>query len=114
MAWNFPLTDIVRYDSSGIDLLMRTKANKHVSKHFTGDKKGFYTSAAQRPVMLKANSDTTVWNLIAKGSRETVEAAAAAFHADEKSFTDRVTPYRFHDGRLLPQAEKYALGQQLF
>ena len=113
VAWNFPLTDIVRYDSSGIDLLMRTKANNHVSKHFTGDKKGFYTSAAQRPVMLRANSDTTVWNLIAKGSREAVEAATAAFHADEKSFTDRVTPYRFHDGRLLPQAEKYALGQQL-
>ncbi len=113
VAWNFPVTDVVRYDSGEIDLLMRTKANNDVSKHFQGDKKGHFLSAAQRPVMLGAGRDTTVWNLIACGSREMVEAAVRAFHADEGSLTAKAGSYRFHDDRLLPAAEPYITGERL-
>ena len=113
IGWNFPITDLVNYDSSELDMLMRTKANNHVSKHFRGDGKGFFSCVAQRPVMLGPGRDTTVWNLIVKGSRARVESSIAAFRSDEASFTSKAGKYRFSDGRLLEAASKYVLGEQL-
>ena len=113
VAWNFPVTDVIRYDADEIDMLLRTKANNHVSKHFQGDRKGHFLSAAQRPVMIGAGKDTTVWNLIACGSRDKVEAAVKAFHADEAGMTALAGSYRFQDDRLLAAAGPYITGERL-
>ena len=90
VGWNFPLADVIQYEDSEIDNLLRTKANNHTNKHFTANGKGHFITAAQRPLMLKARSDTTVWNLITNGSRSEVEDRLAKFRSDEKNFTSRV------------------------
>ena len=113
MAWNYPLSNVNEYVSSSVDLLMKTKANDHVDKVFYGDRNGHFTSAFQRPVMMKASSDTTIWNMVATGTKEAVASKLAAFHADEASFTSRAGSYHFADDRLLDAAAPYITGDRI-
>ena len=110
IAWNYPLSDVVRYDGSALDLVIRNRW----MKPYTGNSSdGVFVSAEQRPLMMKARSDTTLWNLICRGSKEEVAKAAAAFRKDEASFTSRAGSFHRADPRLLENAEPYLLGEKL-
>jgi len=113
LAWNFPISDVNQYEAAELDMVMRKTANNHVYHSFKGEGEGHFTTAFQRPVALKPHSDTTIWNLVSKGSREKVLADAASFRRDEKAMTEKAGSYKFHDDRLLDAAQPYIQGERL-
>lgn len=113
VAWNFPISNVNTYETEDLDLVLHKTANNHVNHDFKGSGDGFFTTAFQRPVALKPHSDTTIWNLVCRGSREKVLADAAAFRKNEKEMTAKAGSYKFHDDRLLEAAEPYIQGERL-
>jgi len=113
VAWNFKYSAIIEYKSDNLENLMKMKANNHIQFSFKDNGNKHYTAAAIRPIHVKPQSDTTIWNLLVTGTKEEVEAALAAFHSDEKALTSKTTTYHYKDSNLLPAAEPYVKGQQL-
>lgn len=110
ICWNYPLTDVKQYADSELDLFMRKTVHQHPPKYFNGDGEGHFVSVFQRPVVVRANSDTTVYNLICCGDKAEIEAVRKAFKEDENSFRTAVRPA---PAEMRADAEKYALGEQL-
>ena len=81
-AWNYDFSEIRRFDNSELDGFMKKAVHRHPPQYFKGDQKGFYTSAFIRPIFLQPQSDTTVWCLLAQGTKEQVERSLAEFHSD--------------------------------
>lgn len=113
VAWNFPTSDVIQYCNKDLDVLIRRMVHNHVDHVIKGDGQGHYTSAFQRPVCLRAQSDTTIYNLLVCGGRAAVEKELKAFRQDEKAFTELIRREGGAENGLLPGAEKYAFGQQI-
>lgn len=109
IAWNYMHGEVKEFENSDLDVFMRKGVHKHPTRYFTGDKKGHYTTAFLRPIVLKPHTDTTIVNLIATGSKEEVENVVRDYH--EKGISAIHTE---KDGAAyLPASEKYAFGEQL-
>ena len=115
-AWNYEFSEVRTFENSELDVFMKKVVHHHVTKHFKGDGKGFYTSAFIRPIFLRPQSDTTLWCLLAQGENEKVKATLADFHTDENKvvkeyFSNRkVEPEK----EILPAGKKHELSNQIF
>jgi hypothetical protein len=109
VAWNYPLSQTREFLCANLEHLMPHKAHDHVRTKIKGDKQGHYTANFLRPITLAPRSDTTIWQLIACGTKEYVKSELTSFHKQE------IHPSRESDdfGGYLPQAGKYAFGEQL-
>lgn len=111
VATNFPMSGVKRYENGTLDVFMRRTVHRHPPVRFPGDGRGHYTSVFQRPVILGAGRDTTIWNLLACGDRESVKSQIEAFRRDERSFVSRVRPTIKEN--CLPEGEKYRFGEKI-
>ena len=112
-SWNFEDSDVIQYLSSDPDLFIRTKVHNHVDKVIKGDLKGQFTSAFQRPVCLAPGRDTTLFNLIVCGSKESVHSQLDAFRDNEEAYTAKASQAADEQEKLLPGADRYAFARQL-
>ena len=67
VLWDYPMSEVRQWRCAKLEQLMPLKVHDHVYKNLKGDRKGHYTANFLRPVVLKAQSDTTVWQMIAVG-----------------------------------------------
>lgn len=112
VAWNYPYSEVNQYANSTLDPFLRLMVHKHNQNYFKGDQQGLFTSAFERPVCLKAQSDTTLVNLIVCGDEDFVKAELQSFPSREKELAASLGTTDKSD-RLLPGAEKYVLGNQI-
>jgi len=96
LAWDnkfdFDVRDFLCED---LDCTLRYSAHNHVSKTITGMGEGHYTNVYQRPIVLKPQSQRTVYSLLCCGTEKSVRASLAAF-------TEKKMPF----ARLHRQARK--------
>ncbi len=116
LAWNYEFSEVRLFDNSSLDVFMKTAVHRHPPKYFKGDQNGFYTSAFVRPIFLQPQTDTTVWFMLAQGSREEVADALSVFHADERKvvgdfFASRVVRPQ---PEILPAGRKHVQAHQIF
>lgn len=111
VATNYPLSSVKRYENGLLDFFMRRTVHRHPPVCFHGDDKGHFTSEFQRPVVLRPQSDTTIWNLIVCGSKDYVAEQIAAFHQNESAFTSSVSDAE--PQKCLPKGEDYTFGEQI-
>lgn len=109
IAWDYRYGEVKEFENSDLDVFMRKGVHRHPTRYFTGDRKGHYTTAFLRPVVLKPNTDTTIVNLIATGSKEELEAIISDYH--KNGIPTRTTAKS--DARYLPASKEYAFGEQL-
>ncbi len=109
VAWNYEHGEIKEFENSDLDVFMRRTVHRHPPKYFGGDRKGHFTSAFLRPIVLRPHSDTTIAVMFAAGEKAEVRRLIADFHADPS------VPVRKEesDGKYLPQAEDFAFGTRL-
>lgn len=112
VATNYPISCVKRYENGLLDFFMKRTVHRHPPECFPGDGRGHYTSEFQRPVVLPAASDTTVWNLLVCGPKAFVQEQIAAFHRDEQAFVARI-PARSGADRLNPKGAPYVFGEQI-
>ena len=112
LAWNYPHADVTEYDNSDLDVFLRRTVHVHTSRYFQGDGKGHYTAAYQRPVSLQPHTDTTIFNLIATGSKEFVQGRLKAFNADETPFVRAAEALSAEPEPSLPEAGPYLNGER--
>ena len=68
VIWDYPLSEVRQWRCAKLQDLMPRKVHDHVYKDLKGDKLGHYTANFLRPVLLKPQSDTTLWQMIVCGS----------------------------------------------
>lgn len=112
VATNFPMSGVKRYENGLMDFFMRRTVHRHPPVCFHGDSLGHYTSEFQRPVVLRPQSDTTIWNLIVCGEEQYVNERIAAFHADEKSVIRNLDSFSY-EIPCIREGEKYKFGEQI-
>ena len=116
LAWNYDFSEIRRFDNSELDGFMKKAVHRHPPQYFKGDQKGFYTSAFIRPIFLQPQSDTTVWCLLAQGTKEQVERSLVDFHADEKGIVAKCPASLMNAGPrdILPQGKRHEFSHNIF
>lgn len=62
--WDYPMSEVRQWRCARLEQLMPLKVHDHVRKDLKGDKQGHYTANFFRPIVLKPQSDTTVWQMI--------------------------------------------------
>ena len=75
VVWDYPMSEVRQWRCAKLEQLMPRKVYDHVFKDLKGDLKGHYTANFLRPIVLKPQSDTTVWQLIFRGDRSSIEDA---------------------------------------
>lgn len=75
VVWDYPMSEVRQWRCAKLEQLMPRKVHDHVFKDLKGDLKGHYTANFLRPIVLKPQSDTTVWQLIFRGDRSSIEDA---------------------------------------
>lgn len=113
VAWNYPYSQVREFENSDLDVFMKKAVHNHVSEYFKGDGEGHYTASFLRPVVVKAQSDTTMYQLLVCGGKDYVEQNLKSFHDNEKAFSSLIDSKGNADSDLLPGAEKYALVEQI-
>lgn len=114
IAWDYPMTGIKEFANGDLDVFMRRAVHRHPPRYFTGDRKGYYTSVFMRPIVVAPRSDTTLYKLLATGSRPQVESAVAEFRRNGRALAQTLAGRsRQSAAQLLPQAADYAFGEQL-
>lgn len=113
VAWNYPYSQVREFENSDLDVFMKKAVHNHVSEYFKGDGEGHYTASFLRPVVVGAQSDTTMYQLLVCGAKEYVEQNLRSFHEDEKAFSSLIDAREDSERGLLPGAERYALVEQL-
>ncbi len=113
MAWNYPDCEIKEYENSDLDVFMRRTVHRHPPRYFTGDRQGYYTSAFMRPVVLEPRSRTTLYALLATGTRQEVGNALTGFQTEGEKLAAQVAARHTPLPALLPEAAEFALGEQL-
>ena len=81
VVWDYPLSEVRQWRCAKLEQLMPRKVHDHVFKDLKGDREGHYTANFLRPVILRPQKDTTVWQLIVCGSKEEVASAAQNLNA---------------------------------
>jgi len=66
VVWDYPLSEVREWKCSRLEQLMPPMVHNHTSKRLKGDLKGHYTANFLRPVVLRPQSDTTLWQLISR------------------------------------------------
>lgn len=105
-------TQICEYFDKQVDISVRRSNYSHNHSQFYGDEKGHYTSCFQGPICLKANSDTTVFNLIVSGTKEKVINELKSFSNSHDSYLS-LRQSEADTMRLLKGAEKYSMGARI-
>ena len=114
IGWDYPMTEIKEFANGDLDVFMRRAVHRHPPRYFTGDRKGYYTSVFMRPIVLAPKSDTTIYSLLATGSRPQAEAAAGEFRRSGRALAESAAERcKEADTPLLPEAAGYAFGEQL-
>lgn len=114
VGWDYPMTEIKEFANSDLDVFMRRAVHRHPPRYFTGDRNGYYTSVFMRPIVLAPKSDTTIYSLLATGSRQQAEAALDGFRGGGRALAETVAGRSGGgDIPLLPEAADYAFGEQL-
>ncbi len=115
VAWNYKDSEVREFANGELDVFMRRGVHRHPPKYFNGDGKGHFVSAFQRPIVLAPNSTTTIYNLLATGERGEVENALRHFNLNEATVVAEAhsTHTSPQTKTYLPEAEAYALGEQI-
>lgn len=115
VAWNYKDSEIREFANGELDVFMRRGVHRHPPKYFNGDGKGHFVSAFQRPIVLAPNSTTTIYNLLATGERGEVENSLRHFNLNETAVVAEAhsTHTSSQTKTYLPEAEAYALGEQI-
>lgn len=114
VGWDYPMTEIKEFANSDLDVFMRRAVHRHPPRYFTGDRNGYYTSVFMRPIVLAPKSDTTIYSLLATGSRQQAEAALEEFRGRGRALAETVAGRSGGNAiPLLPEAADYAFGEQL-
>lgn len=90
VGWDYPMTEIKEFANSDLDVFMRRAVHRHPPRYFTGDRNGYYTSVFMRPIVLAPKSDTTIYSLLATGSRQQAEAALEEFRGRGRALAETV------------------------
>ena len=115
VAWNYKDSEVREFANGELDVFMRRGVHRHPPKYFNGDGKGHFVSAFQRPIVLAPNSTTTIYNLLATGERGEVENSLRHFNLNEAAVVAEAhsTGSTKQTKTYLPEAEAYALGEQI-
>lgn len=111
ISWNYKWSDIKEYENSSLDVFMKQTVHRHPPKYFSGDKKGHYTSAFLRPIVLDSHTDTTIAILLTTGSRENVKSAIEEFHNNEGIIQSHNK--EINNKGYLPESAMFSFGNQL-
>ena len=106
VAWNYPYSQVREFENSDLDVFMKKAVHNHVSEYFKGDGECHYTVSFLRPVVVNAQSDTTMYQLLVCGGKDYVEQNLKSFHENEEAFSSMMDVRRNEDRDLLPGAEK--------
>ncbi|MDD4921506.1 MAG: trehalase family glycosidase [Bacteroidales bacterium] len=114
VAWNYEESVIREILNSELESFFRKKVHNHVELTFTGDGKGHYTNAFLRPIVLKPQSEQTLYSLVCAGGKEAVKREIEDFHLrQEQLISDTISVNKNLKEELLPGSEKYRFGRQL-
>ena len=113
VAWNYKDSEVREFANGEMDVFMRRGVHRHPPKYFNGDGKGHFVSAFLRPIVLEPNSTRTIYNLLATGERSEVEKALRNFNLNEAAVVAEAHGTTNQTKEYLPQAEAYALGEQI-
>jgi len=114
VAWNFQESVIREVLNSELDSFFRSKVHDHVSTTLIGDGKWHYTDAFLRPIVLKPQSEQTLYTLVCNGDQAAVKKEIDKFHQNQESLIAQTKSIKNNDvEKLLPGSEKYKFGCQL-
>ena len=127
VVWDYPLSEVREWKCARLEQLMPPMVHNHTSKRLKGDLKGHYTANFLRPVVLRPQSDTTVWQVIVRGpaiargeqtpdSQALTQSALVDFNQGKtrKTLSDNVLSPTAFDGHLSqPGGQAVPLGVQL-
>ena len=74
VIWDYPLSEIRTWNCARLEELMPINVHHHTRTDMKGDYKGHYTANFLRPVTLRPQSDTTIYQLLVCGSTEYVNS----------------------------------------
>ena len=72
VVWDYPWSEVRTWNCARLEELMPRMVHRHTRKIMNGDFKGHFTANFLRPVTLRPQSDTTLFQLILCGSEEFV------------------------------------------
>lgn len=86
LAWNYDFGEIKEFANSDLDVFLKKAVHKHPTKYFNGDGHGHFVSGFLRPIVLEAESDTTLYILLATGNEDRVKKSIADYHSSASAF----------------------------
>ena len=111
VAWDYPMSEVRQFRCAKLESLMPLKVHDHVHKVLEGDGMGHFTANFLRPVTISPYSDTTIFQLIMCGSRDSVVSGMAGF--DPAEAVNELLNEVEGPVELLPSAAGYEVGNRL-
>lgn len=112
IGWEFNQFRIREFKNDELDVYFKKNIDNHTYKVFNGNNKGDFSNVYLRPIELESKADTTVYAVLAVGSKEQVQKRL--HQITELRHLIQKQPEIAGVHKILPQGEKYRQSQEIF
>lgn len=116
VLWTYDNTQIRQIENDELDIYLRDTVHNHVSSVLRGNGKGHFTNVFQRPIPLAPGETRVIYGVVCSAESEEEVCALCRKAQQESGRFESVyqeAAAAMAPVQVLPEGEKYALGQQL-
>ena len=113
LAWDFSPYQVRRILNDELDIFFRKYVHEHLRTTIRGNENGFFSNIFLRPVELPSHSKKTIYGLICKGEKETVNETLKKFGQDKEKYISQKKKYKDPYSGIINEGRKYIFSQKM-